>query len=134
MESLKVIIVRDDQGKALPTKNFPAEELIKDSVFQYATWKSPKLQELKVHLVVISPELALDKAKHAIKKIREKNDVIPIIAIRTESSIIYKASLFDAGLDDYLCLPFDGKELNYRIDVLIRRAKPLKSDIPELSK
>ncbi|RPD42966.1 response regulator transcription factor [Chitinophaga barathri] len=131
MESLKVIIVRDNKGNPLLAKKFSVEEFIKGCVFQYENWKISRPQALKAHLIIICPELELYQAKHAVKKIRERSDVIPIIAIRLENSIVYKAPLFDAGLDDYLCMPFDGRELTYRVDALIRRTIPLNSDMPE---
>ncbi|MBU6454563.1 MAG: response regulator transcription factor [Cyanobacteria bacterium REEB67] len=59
------------------------------------------------------------------KKFRAGGGVIPIIFITGQSGIDYKESGFDAGSDDYITKPFDGRELMARIRNVMRRPQTI---------
>ncbi|PXV55831.1 DNA-binding response regulator, OmpR family, contains REC and winged-helix (wHTH) domain [Dyella jiangningensis] len=54
---------------------------------------------------------------------RENKSSAPIIMLTGRSSLDEKVRAFEAGADDYLCKPFDLRELNGRLKALIRRAR-----------
>ncbi|WP_368655000.1 response regulator transcription factor [Ornithinibacillus sp. 4-3] len=54
------------------------------------------------------------------KEIRKKYD-IPVILLTAKSHIEDKEEGFRSGTDDYLVKPFEPKELNFRIEALLRR-------------
>ncbi|MCC7400418.1 MAG: response regulator transcription factor [Chitinophagaceae bacterium] len=62
------------------------------------------------------------------KKIRQKNDVIPIIFLTAKSMEEDKLKGFETGADDYITKPFSMKELLLRMNVFLRRNKMLLSD------
>lgn len=62
------------------------------------------------------------------KKIRQKNDVVPILFLTAKSLEADKLKGFAAGGDDYILKPFSMKELLSRINVFLRRNKMLMSD------
>ncbi len=55
-----------------------------------------------------------------LKKIREKNNIIPIIMLTAKSEIDDKVLGLDSGANDYLTKPFDAKELLARIRAMTR--------------
>lgn len=55
------------------------------------------------------------------KEIRKINPNIPILMLTALGSTDDKLDGFDAGADDYLVKPFDFRELNARIKVLLKR-------------
>lgn len=55
------------------------------------------------------------------KKIREKHPQTPIIMLTALGTTDDKLVGFDAGADDYMVKPFDLRELNARINVLLKR-------------
>jgi len=65
------------------------------------------------------------------KKIRQKNDVVPIIFLTAKSMEEDKISGFQSGGDDFIVKPFSMKELLLRMQVFLRRNKML---LPETKK
>jgi len=54
---------------------------------------------------------------------RENKSSAPILMLTARSDLDEKVKAFEAGADDYLCKPFDLRELNGRLKALIRRAR-----------
>ena len=68
------------------------------------------------------------------KEIRQVNSCIPILMLTALGATDDKLDGFDAGADDYMVKPFDFRELNARIKVLLKRGNSDKKDLPhELS-
>lgn len=65
------------------------------------------------------------------RKIRQKNDVVPIIFLTAKSMEEDKLKGFETGADDYITKPFSMKELLSRMHVFIRRNKML---LPQVAK
>ena len=55
------------------------------------------------------------------KEIRKSNPHIPVLMLTALGSTDDKLDGFDAGADDYMVKPFDFRELNARIKVLLKR-------------
>ena len=55
------------------------------------------------------------------KEIRKANPHIPVLMLTALGSTDDKLDGFDAGADDYMVKPFDFRELNARIKVLLKR-------------
>jgi len=64
------------------------------------------------------------------KKIRQKNDVVPILFLTAKSLEEDKLKGFAAGGDDYIVKPFSMKELLSRIQVFLRRNRMLVRESP----
>lgn len=64
------------------------------------------------------------------KKIRQKNDVVPILFLTAKSLEEDRLKGFEAGADDYIVKPFSMKELLSRINVFLRRNKMLLQEAP----
>ncbi len=65
--------------------------------------------------------------REIIEKIRQENNMTPIIMITVRSELNDKISLLDAGADDYLIKPFSICELWSRIKAVTRRPAEIKS-------
>ena len=65
------------------------------------------------------------------KEIRKINPAIPILMLTALGSIDDKLEGFDAGADDYMVKPFDFRELNARINVLLKRSAENIRQVPE---
>jgi len=57
------------------------------------------------------------------KKIRNNNNLTPVIMLTSLDSVEDKLTGFDCGADDYLVKPFSFQELYARIKALVRRTK-----------
>lgn len=56
-----------------------------------------------------------------LQKYRAGGGAAPVLMMTSRSSIDDKGAGFDAGADDYLPKPFDGRELVMRVEALLRR-------------
>ena len=65
------------------------------------------------------------------KEIRKINPAIPILMLTALGSTDDKLEGFDAGADDYIVKPFDFRELNARINVLLKRSAENIRQVPE---
>lgn len=67
------------------------------------------------------------------KEIRAKQPEVPIIMLTALGTTDDKLDGFDAGADDYMVKPFDLRELNARINVLLKRKGTTQTsfDVPE---
>lgn len=65
------------------------------------------------------------------KEIRKINPAVPILMLTALGSTDDKLEGFDAGADDYMVKPFDFRELNARVNVLMKRPAPSSVQQPE---
>lgn len=65
------------------------------------------------------------------KEIRKVNERIPILMLTALGSADDKLEGFDAGADDYMVKPFDFRELNARVKVLLKRNAEIVVRPPE---
>ena len=63
------------------------------------------------------------------KTVRGLNKTIPILFMSARDDLSAKQKGFDLGIDDYMVKPFDFRELNARIKVLLKR---VSGNVPEL--
>ncbi|RPD41273.1 winged helix-turn-helix domain-containing protein [Chitinophaga barathri] len=127
METVKIVVIRDDV-LAADTEKLSAQLSQEFSQVTTKCWKVAKSPDIKNNLHIIGPDLRHEKAIPVTKSIRNKNEAVPIIAVRTESSLPFKLSMFDAGVDDYLGTPYDAGELIRRIRVFLKWTKRLEAD------
>ena len=71
-------------------------------------------------LIILDLMLPGMDGKSVLVKIREKSD-IPVIVLTAKDSLNSKVEILEIGADDYLCKPFDLKELKARIQVQLRK-------------
>lgn len=66
------------------------------------------------------------------KKIRETNQVVPILFLTAKSLPEDKINGFNLGADDYITKPFSMEELLMRIKVFLKRSQPLDNLLTEV--
>jgi len=63
------------------------------------------------------------------QKIRQLSDMVPILFITAKGLEEDRLKGFSLGADDYITKPFNMQELIMRIEVFLRRSRPLQSDV-----
>jgi DNA-binding response OmpR family regulator len=63
-----------------------------------------------------------------LKKLRERGIDTPALFLTAHDMLDDKVAGFEAGADDYLAKPFSPRELEYRIEALLRRGQTAKQD------
>jgi DNA-binding response OmpR family regulator len=87
-------------------------------------------QKKKPDLCILDVNMPYKDGFTVAKKIRLKNDVIPILFLTAKSLEADKLKGFAAGADDYIVKPFSMKELLLRVNVFLRRSKMLIQESP----
>lgn len=78
------------------------------------------LKREKCDLAVVDVMMPFMDGYELTREIRKKYD-IPVILLTAKNQIEDKEKGFRSGTDDYLLKPFEPKELNFRIEALLRR-------------
>ena len=79
-------------------------------------------------LCILDVNMPYKDGFNVAKKIRQRNDVVPILFLTAKSQEEDKLKGFAIGADDYILKPFSMKELLSRINVFLRRNKMLMTD------
>jgi DNA-binding response OmpR family regulator len=57
-----------------------------------------------------------------LRRVRERGVHTPTLFLTAHDEIDFKAAGFEAGADDYLAKPFNPRELEFRVEALLRRS------------
>ncbi len=60
-----------------------------------------------------------------LKRVRSRGVQTPALFLTAHDALDYKVEGFEAGADDYLAKPFSPRELEYRVEALLRRSGKL---------
>ena len=125
---IKILVVEDEQRVAELLKRGLEEsgyqvELAYDGVWGLRLFRAGEFQ--MVISDVILPKM---NGFELCKEIRNINNRVPVVMLTALGTTDDKLDGFDAGADDYMVKPFDFRELDARIKVLLKRRLP---GIPE---
>jgi DNA-binding response OmpR family regulator len=56
-----------------------------------------------------------------LKRVRDRRIQTPALFLTAHDALDYKVAGFEAGADDYLAKPFSPRELEYRVEALLKR-------------
>lgn len=121
---IKILVVEDEQRVAELLKRGLEEsgyqvELAYDGVWGLRLFRAGEFQ--MVISDVILPKMS---GFELCKEIRNINNRVPVLMLTALGTTDDKLDGFDAGADDYMVKPFDFRELNARIKVLLKRRLP----------
>ena len=125
---IKILVVEDEQRVAELLKRGLEEsgyqvELAYDGVWGLRLFRAGEFQ--MVISDVILPKMS---GFELCKEIRNINNRVPVLMLTALGTTDDKLDGFDAGAEDYMVKPFDFRELDARIKVLLKRRLP---GIPE---
>ena len=79
-------------------------------------------------LIILDVMLPLKNGFQVCKELRDQNIRTPVLMLTARDTVEDRCMGLDSGADDYLCKPFDFKELLARARALLRRAKELRPE------
>ena len=117
---INILIVEDDEAI-----NQMIVEYLENHEYQCTSAYSGSEAILRIErdpydLVLLDLMLPGKSGEDLLQEIRKLQD-IPIIILSAKDTIDSKVALLQSGADDYLCKPFDLKELEARIQVQLRK-------------
>ncbi len=118
----KILLVEDDPSLGMLIKDFLGMEgfdvvLARDGVEGLSSYTSYSFD-----LCILDVMMPLMDGFTLAKKIRKKNDEVPIIFLTAKSLKEDKLNGFDLGGDDYITKPFDEDEFVRRINAVLKRS------------
>ena len=63
-----------------------------------------------------------------LKRVRDRGIQTPALFLTAHDALDYKVAGYEAGADDYLAKPFSPRELEYRVEALLRRTGPIQAE------
>lgn len=117
----KILIIEDEQRVADPLR-CGLEEMGYFAAVAYDAEMGLRLFRAGQYDLIIS-DVVLPKMSgfDLVKEIKEQNKHIPVIMLTALGTTDDKLEGFDAGADDYMIKPFDIRELEARIRLLLKR-------------
>ncbi|MDD6950575.1 MAG: response regulator transcription factor [Parabacteroides sp.] len=119
---MQTILIVEDEKRVADLLKIGLEENGYQTIVAYDGAMGLRLFQSNSFQLVIS-DIILPKLDgfELCKEIRKLNERIPILMLTALGSADDKLEGFDAGADDYMVKPFDFRELNARVKVLLKR-------------
>lgn len=124
MKHAKILLVEDDTGIQEMLKfSLSAEGYSIDQAFTVKqAWEI--IQEKAIDLVLLDWMLPDNSGIDLLHRIRKYHSMLPVIMVTAKTEEEDRILGLDVGADDYVTKPFSVRELNSRIQALLRRAIP----------
>jgi DNA-binding response OmpR family regulator len=118
---MKILLVEDDPKISSFVKiGLESNNCVVDIAYDSAIGEKLALSK-KYDVIVLDVVIPGISGFDLCKKIRNENNLTPVIMLTSLDSVDDKLTGFDCGADDYLVKPFSFQELFARIKALIRR-------------
>lgn len=88
-----------------------------------------KVSQSSYEAVILDINLPIMDGKTFLKKLREKWNYTPVIALTSNSLLEDKIEVFGIWVDDYLTKPFELAELEARVHALSRRKNIIEQEV-----
>ena len=117
----KVLLVEDDPSLGFVVKDNLELKGYEVSLAVNGEEGEKLFNQLNYDLCILCVMLPKQDGFSLAKKIREKNDQVPIPFVTAKSMLEDKVNGFGSGGDDYIVKPFSMEELIMRIEAILRR-------------
>lgn len=125
---IKILVVEDEQRVAELLKRGLEESGYQVELAYDGAWGLRLFRTGEFQMVISDVILPKMSGFELCKEIRNINNRVPVLMLTALGTTDDKLDGFDAGADDYMVKPFDFRELDARIKVLLKRRLP---GIPE---
>lgn len=132
---MKILVIEDDSK----ISGF-IEKGLKESGYSVLTSDNGKtgleyaLVDETIDLIILDVMLPGMNGLEVLGQLRKSNKELPVIILSAKRSVDERVEGLQHGADDYLIKPFAYSELEARIQVLMRRHRPVKEMTTKLSK
>jgi len=118
-----ILVVDDEKNIVQLTRMYLTNEGYQVEVAYDGKDALEKARQTKPSLVILDLMLPQIDGLEVCKQIRRDNDV-PIIILTARSDDVDRIVGLEVGADDYVCKPFNPRELVARVKAVLRRARP----------
>lgn len=124
MKHANILVVEDDAGiQDMLKYSLSAEGYTLSHAYTVKEgWET--IENKAIDLVLLDWMLPDNSGIDLLHRIRKYHSMLPVIMITAKTEEEDRILGLDVGADDYVCKPFSVRELNARIQALLRRAMP----------
>lgn len=120
---MRILVVEDEQVLCQQIKQFFADKGFAVDTANTGSDGFYLATEYPIDVAIIDIGLPDFSGIELIKKLRDKNNALPVLLLTARSRWQDKVEGLEAGADDYLAKPFHYEELMARVNALIRRSQ-----------
>ncbi|MFN8555334.1 MAG: response regulator transcription factor [Candidatus Obscuribacterales bacterium] len=124
----KILLVEDDVELAQVIKRWLTNERHTCEHVDDGQQATLCLERFSYELIILDLGLPEVHGLEVLNQHRLKGGKTPVLILTGKSALDDKLTGFQAGADDYLTKPLDGRELTARVSALLRRPADLHSD------
>jgi len=129
----RILIVDDDNVIAELISLYMTKECYETMIVNDGESVMSAVASFQPNLILLDIMLPGMDGYQVCREVRNKYS-IPIIMLSAKGEIFDKVLGLELGADDYIQKPFDSKELVARAKAVLRRYKPVVTEVPEVSK
>lgn len=130
---IRILVADDDPGIAsLISMECEDDGYIVDVVSD-GQQAMEKLKAGSFSLALLDWDMPFMTGYDVCKRLRDKGSRIPVLLVTAKDDVDDRIKALDAGADDYLCKPFNVRELLARVRALVRRSSFHDEKINQLS-
>jgi len=123
----RTILIIEDEPSIVTLLKYNLEQNDFQTVIAYNGVEAmERFKEQSYDLIVLDIMLPKKDGTEVCKEIRQINQQVPIIMLTAKDTEYDKIYGLEIGADDYLTKPFSPKELNARINAILRRTEKKK--------
>ena len=120
---MRILVVEDEPVLCQQIKQFFADKGFAVDTANTGSDGFYLATEYPIDVAIIDIGLPDFSGIELIKKLRDKNNALPVLLLTARSRWQDKVEGLEAGADDYLAKPFHYEELMARVNALIRRSQ-----------
>lgn len=118
-----ILVVEDSQVVGTLYTSFLVKQGFEIEVASFQHEVASMLERRHIDLAICSVSVKTADGIAIIEMIRERDDIMPIMALSNSDDFRTKERAFTAGADDLMIKPVDLNEMLLRISALLRRAR-----------
>lgn len=134
-DAAHVLVVDDDRRLRNLVASYLGRNGYRVTAVASAAEARARLESLSFEIIVLDVMMPGENGFDFAEKLRETSD-IPILMLTARGDAADRVRGLEAGVDDYLCKPYEPKELLLRIASILRRTRaspaPVSADEPGL--
>lgn len=121
-KALSILVADDDANIASLIAMECEEEGYQVEVVSDGQQAILRLREGVFSLAILDWDMPIMSGYDVCRRIRDKGGNLPVLMVTAKDEVDDRIKALDAGADDYLCKPFNIRELLARVRALVRRA------------
>lgn len=123
-----LLVVDDDERLRELLSRFLTESGFLVTTAEHAAQARDILQQLSYDLIVLDVMMPGEDGLSLTRSLKDEGHATPVLLLTALGEVDARISGLEAGADDYLPKPFEPRELLLRINAILRRLAPRKTD------